>query len=128
MKSKWILYFGILLLLSGLFFKTFSSIPLIPFLLILSGISFKLIYMFIKIFSGEYKPGFELIFLAIGLLLFIGSYQLQNYNYLIKPVFLKSLGICFKIVFIIVFIIKVRKSGVKQISITKNDELTKLDN
>jgi len=74
-------------------------------ILIITGVTFKAIYIVAKVKSGEYKPGKELIFLILGLILFFTGLYLRNINQtLIKPFYLIVIGITLKIFFIIRFI------------------------
>ena len=80
---------------------------------IITGVSFKSIYIIAKVRSGEYNPGKELVFLITGLFLFIiGLYFRDIEQPIIKPIYLIVLGITLKIIFIIRFILIV-KSGKK---------------
>lgn len=81
--------------------------------LIITGVTLKAIYILLKVKSGEYKPGKELIFLVVGLLLFFMGLHLRNINQnLIRPIYLIVFGITLKIIFIIRFI-QIIKSGKK---------------
>ena len=113
MKSKLLLFIGIILLTLGVLLKKAFHLDTLGITLIITGVIFKSIYIIQKIKSGEYKPGKELIFLVTGLLLlFIGLY-LQGINQtLIMPIFLIVSGLILKTIFIIRFI-QIVKQGKK---------------
>lgn len=113
MKTKWLLYIGIVLLTIGIIFKILNIKPPISLAFILSGITFKIIYISSKIVSKEYKPGYEIIFFIIGLILFFGSMFLHKHGYISNPMSYKIIGITLKITFVIFFIRKVQKSKVR---------------
>ena len=113
MKSKALLFTGIILLVIGIVLKKMTQMDTIGLALIITGVSFKSIYILAKVRSGEYNPGKELIFLITGLLLFfIGLYFRGIEQPIIKPIYLIVLGISLKIIFIIKFI-QIVKSGKK---------------
>lgn len=115
MKLKFLLFIGIILIIIGVLFRTIIQIDSLGLILIIIGIICKLIYIISKAKNGEYKPGKELVVLAIGLLLFYtGLYYEDNGQKLIKPAYLIALGITFKIVFIFRFIQIIRTGKKKQ--------------
>lgn len=113
MKSKLLLFIGIILLILGVFLKKTFHLDTLGITLIITGVICKSIYIIQKIKRGEYSPGKELIFLVTGLLLlFIGLYLQGIDQILIKPIFLIVAGIIFKTIFIIRFI-QIVKQGKK---------------
>jgi hypothetical protein len=105
MKSKGLLFIGIILLVSGIVLKKSTQMNALGLTLIITGVTLKSIYILSKVRSGEYKPGREVIFLIVGLILFFTGLYLRNINQaLIKPIYLIGVGITFKIIFIIRFI------------------------
>ena len=108
MKSKWILFLGIALLSLGIVLKKFGNYSIEPVILIIVGVLCKIYYIIQKAKSGEYKPGIELLFLIIGLLLFASGTYLKNTEPTFMASFLADLGILFKITFIIMVIINIR--------------------
>jgi len=110
-KSKNILLLGIVLLVAGILLKKIILLDVLGLILIIIGVSLKAIYILAKVKSGEYKPGKELLFLVIGLLLFFTGLYLKNINQnLIKPIYLIVFGLTLKVIFIIKFILIVRSN------------------
>ena len=113
MTSKGLLFAGIILLMVGIILRKSTQMETLGLTLIIIGVSFKSIYILSKVRSGEYKPGKELIFLVVGLLLFFTGLYLRNIDQtFIKPIFLIISGITLKLIFIIRFI-KIVKSAKK---------------
>ena len=109
MKSKSLLLTGIILLAIGILLRKMTQMDAFGLSLILIGVSCKAIYIIKKVRNGEYKPGKELIVLALGLLLFLtGLYYRDTEQMLIKPIYLIVLGITLKIIFIVRFIQVIR--------------------
>ncbi|MFC2136727.1 hypothetical protein ACFLTE_01015 [Bacteroidota bacterium] len=109
MKNKWWIYIGIILLAFGILLKKMTDLSIIPILLILLGAIFKINYLVLKLRSGEYKPGYELLLLLIGLLLFLSGMYLKSHESSVNPAFFIIPGIIMKIGFVIMFIIKTQK-------------------
>ena len=108
MKQKWTLFAGILLLILGIILRKAFDIDSIGLLLIISGVLFKSYYIIHKIIIGEYKPGFELLFLAIGLTVFFSRYYLHTLVMAIPAGVFMGIGISLKILFIVLFIRKTK--------------------
>ena len=108
MKSKWILFIGIALLTLGILLKKFSDLSIESLLLIAVGVLFKIYYIIQKARHNEYKPGYELLFLIVGLLLFAAGTYLKTHESPVSPSFLIIPGILFKITFIILVIINIK--------------------
>jgi hypothetical protein len=105
MKSKALLFIGIILLVIGILIKKLTPFDSLGLASIIIGVTFKSIYIFSKAKSGEYKPGKELVFLILGLMLFFTGLYFRNVNQtLVEPVYLIVCGITFKLIFIIRFI------------------------
>ena len=110
MKSKYILYLGIVLLVAGLFFRYLTTLPEIGLALIIIGAFLKLAYILFTIKRGYYQPGREVFFLLLGLgLLFLGLWHKLNISHLVGYSMIIS-GVALKLVFIILFIRKTRTS------------------
>ena len=111
MNSKWSLFSGILLLTTGIILRIFTDAGAVALILIVFGVLLKSYYIIDKARSGEYKPGFELVSLFVGLsLFFLGLYYRLHeptYHY----VLLMVSGLILKTVYIIMFIIKVKQSN-----------------
>ena len=116
MKSKWTLYTGIVLLTAGIIIRKTTGLSTEGLIMIITGVLFKTYYIVSKVRSGEYKPGYELAILVAGLALFMTGLYLRANGAPFNPVFLIAPGIALKVVFIILFIVKVRKSRVLEAS------------
>lgn len=110
MNSKWPLFIGIALLTIGIVLKIVTTLNPLPLIFILTGVAFKIFYITIKIFTGEYKPGYEVLFLFVGLTFFLGGIILHKQGMVENPAILKITGIALKVLFIIQFIRKSRSS------------------
>jgi threonine/homoserine efflux transporter RhtA len=111
MKSKSLLFTGIILLVIGILLRKMTQMDVTGLAAIITGVTCKLIYIVSKARSGEYKPGTELYILAFGLLLFFTGLYLRGIEQnLIKPIYLIVLGITLKIIFIIKFILIIRSN------------------
>jgi threonine/homoserine efflux transporter RhtA len=105
MKSKALLFAGIILLICGILLRKMTQLDISGLFLIITGVTCKSIYIIKKAQNGEYKPGKELIALAVGLLLFFtGLYLRGSEQNLINPIYLIVLGLTLKIIFIVRFI------------------------
>lgn len=110
MKSKALLFTGILLLILGIVIKKMTSFEMLGLVFIIIGVLCKTVYIVSKARSGEYRPGKELIFLGVGLLLFLSGLYIRTLDQnLIDPTYLIFFGIGLKILFIIRFVQIVRK-------------------
>ena len=106
---KRLLLIGIFLLVVGVILKKSTNMDILGLILIITGVTFKAIYILAKVKSGEYKPGKELIFLVAGLLFFFTGLYLQKINQpLIDPIYFIFFGLTLKVIFIIRFIKIVR--------------------
>lgn len=108
MKKKWPLFTGIVLLTLGIILKKTTNFDPWSLIILLSGVAFKVAYIITRIVKKEYKPGYELLFLFIGLTMFLGGIILHKQGILENPAFLKITGISLKVIFIIIFIKKSR--------------------
>lgn len=105
MKPKILLFSGIFLLVVGILLRKLTQLDVVGLSLIIIGVAFKTIYIIIKAKRGEYQPGKELIFLALGLILFFTGLNLRGAeDPFIRPVYLIVLGITLKVVFVVRFI------------------------
>ena len=110
MKNKWPLFLGIVLLMLGIVLGKTLNIEHLPLATILSGVAFKIYYIAQKIRSGEYRPGFEVLLLIVGLILFTGGIMLKKNGIIEDASALKIVGISLKVSFIVMFIIKTRSN------------------
>ena len=108
MKLKWILFAGIALLTLGIILKKFSDLSFEPILLIIVGVAFKTFYIIGKFRNGEYKPGGELVFLLVGLLLFLSGLYVRSHELAFNATYLIVSGITLKVIFVILAISKMR--------------------
>jgi len=110
MKSKWTLLAGILLLIIGIVLRKTTELASEGLILIIVGVVFKTYYIISKARSGEYKPGYELIFLFVGLAIFLTGLYLRSHEPPFSPALLIVPGILLKVLFIVLFIVKTRRS------------------
>lgn len=108
MKSKGLLFVGIFLLVIGILLRKVGDFPLTGLILILSGVTLKTIYIIAKIRSGAYKPGREMLYLFIGLALFMTGLNVRDDFKGIFPLILIVSGLALKIIFIVKFILITR--------------------
>ena len=111
MKEKWTLFVGILLLTLGIVLKKTTNLDSLSILLMVSGVMFKSYYIIDKIRSGKYNPGWEFGMLFAGLALFLSGLYFRAHNAPFNPLLLIFSGISLKVIFVIVFIIKIRKGN-----------------
>lgn len=106
-NQKILIYSGILLLVSGIVLRSAYELAIPGMVLIILGVSLKTIYILLKLRSGDYKPGVELIMLAAGLSLFFTAKQID------PPwsIIMKVSGIVLKVAFVVIFIRKSRRSS-----------------
>ena len=114
MKLKGLLFIGIIFLVLGIILRKATQLEVLGLVLILTGVLFKTIYIIAKVKSGEYHPGKEMLFLVVGLILFLSGLYLRNIDQtFIKPIYLIVLGLTLKVIFIIRFIQIVRSNPKK---------------
>ena len=80
MNKKWPLFAGIVLLVTGVLLRIFADLGHLPIFIIITGASFKIYYVILKIRDGEYKPGFEVFLLYLGLVLFFTGVFMKNHH------------------------------------------------
>jgi hypothetical protein len=113
MKSKWSLFAGIILLIAGIIIRRTTGFAMEGLVMIIVGVLLKTYYIISKARSGEYKPGKELLFLFVGLGLFLaGLYLRSSTGFVYAPAMIIT-GIALKVIFIILFIIKTRKKEIQ---------------
>jgi len=111
MKLKWILFIGIILLVIGIILRVITDLGYEPILLIIVGVSFKTYYVIGKARDGDYKPGYELVFLFVGLSMFLSGIYLRSLKLNLISSFLVVSGLILKVVFVVLFIINIRNNG-----------------
>ena len=97
----------------GILLKKFSDLTLVPILLMTVGVIFKILYLIGKARSGEYKPGIELAFLFLGLLLFFSGLYVRSHEFAFNAAYLIGSGITLKILFVVLAISKMRSQRKK---------------
>ena len=110
MKSKKLLFLGIVLLVIGIIFRKLTELTGLGLFLILTGVACKTIYIIAKAKSGEYRPGRELIWLFLGLLMFLTGLVLNAKNPGLLSGLLIGVGLSLKVIFILIFIKKIRSN------------------
>lgn len=108
MRKKWVLFVGIALLLIGIFLKILMELTPWSTIIIITGVCFKIYYILYKIISGEYKPGFEMILLLIGLTIYCIGIYIKSHGRPFNALFLMVPGISMKIAFVFFFIKKAK--------------------
>ena len=108
---KRLLFVGIFLLVLGIILRKATQMGVLGLVLILTGVLFKTIYILAKVKNGEYQPGKEMLFLVVGLILFLTGLYLRNFDQTyIKPIYLIVSGLTLKVIFILRFIQIVRSN------------------
>jgi membrane-bound ClpP family serine protease len=108
MKQKWSLFAGILFLILGIVLRKSLDFNTIGLILIIGGVLLKTYYIINKIVLGEYKPGFEILFLVFGLTIFLSRYYLHAQIAAVPAGVFMGIGIGLKIVFIVLFVRKTK--------------------
>jgi hypothetical protein len=81
-------------------------------IILLTGVGLKVTYISFKIIRNGYRPGVELFFLFSGLILFYAGLHLspqENTALVSFPNALRLTGVMFKILFIVLFIRKIKQ-------------------
>ena len=108
MNLKWVLFTGILCLVTGIVLRKITDLDSHAIFLIILGLILKVYYIVHKIVTGEYKPGKEFIFLAVGLAFFMLGLYLKKVGSSFNPQPLMFIGIFLKVIFVVLFIRKIR--------------------
>ncbi|HPJ42073.1 MAG TPA: hypothetical protein P5120_08800 [Spirochaetota bacterium] len=107
-SGKWILFAGIVLLLSGGAARGAGS-GIAPFLFSAGGIC-KISYILLSVKTGRYRPGYEIIFLVTGLLLLFCGIAARRYAAVsVYSLPLISFAVSLKIIFVVFFVKKFRR-------------------
>lgn len=101
---------GLAILTTGIILKFVMENPVLPWLLIIAGVIFKIYFILNKIIKTGYQPGYEFFLLVLGLTVFFFGMYLKSCVFFIEPVYFKIVGILFKVSFIILFIRKTKYS------------------
>lgn len=113
MKAKYFLYSGLLLLTAGILTKSLSEADTLGRILIYTGIALKLLFLFMKMRYSDYRPGIELLSLALGLALFLSGLYLSDDIGLNNPLWLIIPGIMLKLLFIVLLFRKTQAQKTK---------------
>ena len=110
--TKKTLFTGIILLVLGIVLKKTTDLAALSIALMVAGVLLKTLYIIRKAQTGEYKPGYELLFLFSGLALFFTGIYLRNGGINPLGTILFFTGISLKIIFIFIFIKKVKSQRI----------------
>jgi len=114
MKDKWTLVVGVILLSIGILLRIFSILSVIPYIVMVTGSVFKISYIQKLIKDKIYKPGFELLILASGLMLFfVGIYFRKHGNSLMATYYMVP-GLLLKLLFIVIIIREIKTNRKNQ--------------
>ena len=108
MGTKKTLFGGIIILILGIVLKNISDLTALSIAFMVAGVLLKTLYIISKAQSGEYKPGKELLFLFSGLILFFTGIYMRKAGINPLGTILFFTGITLKIIFILLFIKKVK--------------------
>lgn len=103
MNNKILLFGGLFLLTLGIILKVVTEWSAFALALITLGGLLKVSYLTLRIRQGNYKPGYELFLLIIGLLIFFTGIYLRTHSNTINPWFFMGPGILLKISFVVIF-------------------------
>ena len=109
MKQKWPIFAGILFLTLGIIFRMMhmKSGLYVPFFAL--GGTLKTYYLGTIIRHGKYKPGWELLSLIVGLTIFFTGVILKNSYHSENYLYWMAVGLALKVLFVILFILKIKK-------------------
>lgn len=110
--TKKTLFTGIILLILGIVLKKTTDLTIFPYALMICGVLLKIFYIVRKVQTGEYKPGYELFFVFLGLTLFFTGIYLRNEGVNPLGTILFFTGITLKIIFVVIFIKKVKNQRI----------------
>jgi len=108
---KWLLFAGLGILTFGIILNYTVNNASWPLVLIIGGVTLKVTYILVKIIKTNYRPGWEILLLFCGLLLFFTGLYLSphaNAGVISLSTLLKVTGVLLKVAFVIFFILKTR--------------------
>lgn len=108
---KLLLYAGLGILTVGIILNYLLDNASWPLVLIAGGVTLKVVFITFKIIKSNYRPGWEILLLGSGLLLFFAGLYLSphaNAAIISMPTLLKITGVLLKAAFVIFFILKTR--------------------
>lgn len=108
-RIKLLLYAGLVFIVAGLILRFLMNGSGLGNVLVSVGGSLKLVYVFLIMKFGGYKPGIELLYLGLGVtIVIVGSWLRKNmYDTFLALSFTVS-GVVLKAFFVYVFIRKMR--------------------
>jgi energy-coupling factor transporter transmembrane protein EcfT len=112
MRQKWLLFLGLLILTVGVVLRSTTDLYAWSLFLIVSGVVLKVFYLIKKSRGSAYRPGFEIVILIAGLLLFFTGLYFKKNGADFNPYWLMGPGIGLKIAFVMIFIRKQAQKGV----------------
>lgn len=110
-RKKKYLYIGLFFLYIAILLKILGNSPLSVCFLV-GAVFFKILFAVEYAKKGLYKPGYELVFLVIGLFLFLsGLYSTSLPLFIPSKWWLMAPGLAFKFFFLFILISKIRKAS-----------------
>ncbi len=109
-NPKIFIYTGFFFLYLGVLTQNLSDAHFVGKILIFLGIGLKVFFLSLKIKYSAYKSGIELIFLFLGLTLFLSGLYLAEKIGISNKLFLIIPGISLKALFIIILVKKIKGS------------------
>jgi len=101
-------------LVIGIVLRTIGVWGMLPYLIIILGAFSKITYIVLSMKNNKYKAGYELLVLYSGLLMFFcGLYFRNNHSWEYAQILIFT-GITFKILFVVLFVRKLRLKLQKQ--------------
>lgn len=110
MKHKWVLPTGVILLSLGIIFRFAGMENYIAIPLMATGGLLKIYYIALQIWRGFYKPGYELLFLIIGLMVFFSGIAMKYHTTNNQYIYLMIAGLTLKVIFVVLFIRHLKKA------------------
>ncbi len=108
MNNKVLLFAGIFLLTVGILLRIFTDYSSFAIILIGLGGFSKVTYLILRVKQGNYKPGYEIVLLIIGLIVFFTGIYLRNQSNAINPWLFMGPGILLKVGFVVLFVQKLK--------------------
>ncbi len=110
MKHKWALMAGITFLSVGIILRLAGMENYIAIPLMAAGGLLKIYFIAVQIWLGFYKPGYELLFLIIGLMVFFSGIAMKYHTTNNQYIYLMIAGLTLKLIFVVLFIRHLKKA------------------